>query len=397
MTVRENGNIFEETFQTSIVAAGAYEVLCGGGGCTDVVVAGRGASAGRVEHWRRTMGQPMWVLDSALTVPGCDFTGVAYAGSSIYLLDCVSKTILSGLWLPTQPLASVVTSVYLAQSDVPSLQDARWQYLYSLPPGSPGVSGDGIFLVHIACLGEAMNGTLIHETLTGTTAEPYFFNPLQGIGRVTVDERFARAGDTVLKVICSGASSFEVLDGLGTVIGSGVASGSGTELVALSSPLALGETYSVRETGSSLAASFRCVERHGFPEAFVDGATMERMALSPVDYNIGNSTFAIYCPLSRQEYNGPELFYIGAMLLGLGGTPIVPFDNGQGPNEVLFATYYVGAIGGVAANARSGHVGMELPLPNDPSWVGITILGQFIMFDAAGFRFSEVIGFVVQP
>jgi hypothetical protein len=84
--------------------------------------------------------------------------------------------------------------------------------------------------------------------------------------------------------------------------------------------------------------------------------------------------------------------YAGVIAIGFGDYPVIPFDNGQGLNEVLVTEFWFGVEGRIEENAYRGYVRMNFPIASNPAFVGLDLLAQFGVFDGAGFRLSEVIG-----
>lgn len=381
-------------FQTGISALGAYEAL-GTNVVDGLLVAGRDSSGGRVEHWASTSNG--WVLNSAVTIPGADFTGVAVVGPSVFLLDCVTSTILTGLWDPQAQLGTTSLSVLATATEVPVLTGANRLLMYGLETGEAvNLPGPGVFLFSLLETNMTKGGTLVRGMSGSLTVETFIYAPFAGVTGVVARGDIAKAGDTTLLVKANGAINFEVVDGSSTVLGSAVGSVTGGEtLVTLSQPLEVGQIYTARVVGQSAGESFRCVERYGFPEQFSDASQLRRIQAS--GYRVGNAQFAIRSDVLRPSYSGPDRIYYGAMILGLGGSPILPFDNGQGLNQILDSAYWVGALGSIGLDEKRGSVKMSFPIPADPAWEGVVLRGQFVIFDDVGIRLSEVVGMKVQP
>jgi hypothetical protein len=376
-------------------ALGAYEVI-GSQSLAGLVVAGRKASAGRLEHWTNTGSG--WVMTSAMTVPGADFTGVAMLGPCLYVLDCVSNSILFGVWDPTASLGALNLGIYTTATEFTYLQESRTLLMYSLKPADiPTLAVPGLFLFTQFETLVSKGGKLLTDGASGLTMQEFVYAPLPVIEGAVVVEGSAKAGDAVVTVAAKAQRAFEILNSFGAVIGSGAGSPQGDDVqVPLAESLVLGGSYTVRVIGQPWGSPFVALQRSGFPEQFDDGTQFERITAVPTDYSVGNAGFGFTVPVLRPAFAGPQRTYFGAMTLGLARTPIAPFNNGQGINELLLASYWVGAIGEIGLNARQGHVRMNFGIPSDPSWHGLVLLGQFIVFDNTGFRLSEVVGWQIQ-
>jgi len=170
-------------------------------------------------------------------------------------------------------------------------------------------------------------------------------------------------------------------------------------VVQLSSALTVGQQYGVRLNGASFARPFTCTQRYGFPEALLDGTKLGRRDVAPSSYHSNNPHFVVDCPIYRDPftYSGvlPELNYIGILIVGFTTTNVIPFDNGQGTNQLLDSDYWLGATGGIGAQRMRGRVLMSVPLADDPALVGAVMKTQFAIFDGERFRLSEVVGSVI--
>lgn len=385
------------SFATGVTVPGAYEVI-GQNIITDVLVAGRNPSGGRLEHWSLNPISETWALTSGVSLPG-DFTGIAFDGSALFLLESQTKTILFGPWSVSHSLGALLASAYLTQTQLPALANAERQFLFDLSAGSaPSLPGPGLFLVdQMAMMGHADLGVLIREVNGVTVSEEYLFDPLPGTLYPVADESTAYDGATTLTVDTCGNTTFEVVDPQGGVIGTGCGpAGGGPVQVPLTQALAIGGRYIVRGIGSSNEATFVCVRRHGFPEAFADGSRMSRIMMSPADYYVGNHSFSVTTRVSRSWFAGPRVAYSGIMIVGFDGSAVVDLDNGQGTNQFLVSDYWTGANGFIPADADAGFIEMSLPIPNDPALEGTLILGQFAIVDGSQYRLSEVIGYKVR-
>jgi len=94
---------------------------------------------------------------------------------------------------------------------------------------------------------------------------------------------------------------------------------------------------------------------------FVEGVAMQNITTSPTQHYVGHQGFKTQCRLERDSLRGSEVDYLGA-------------------------------LGFVRKN---GFLTMSLPIPSDPAWQGLVLLGQFVVFDSQGFELSEVVGFKI--
>jgi hypothetical protein len=390
------GERVSAVLSTAIEILGAYDVI-GGPTLTGLVVAGATSQGGRVESW--ALNGTNWSMTSSLNVPGTDFTGVARVGPYLYLLDRVSRTVLRALWTPQENLASTSLEVYITQVDLPALSDASLLLMYGLEAGeAQALPGPGLFLFSLFELNLTKWGHLVRDTVNGLAIDGFVYSRHPGVNGVVAIEEQIKAGDSMVMVSTNGPQSFEIVSQEGNVIGAatGPLQGGAVQTM-LSEPLELGKRYTARLAGDATGATFVPLQRVGFPEQFADGSALQRVTIAPADYRVNNAEFSISAQVVRPGCLGPQQSYFGAMTLGLADTPIAPFDNGQGINELLLASYWVGALGEMRLNAKYGYVKMTFPIPNDPTWVGLVILGQFIVFDSAGFRLSEIVGFKILP
>ena len=385
-------------FQTGAQVVGGYDAI----GATEldgIVVAGRSGTAGIVEHW--VLSQGAWAKSSEFMLPAADFAGVAFDGQSgqLYLLDCVNNAVFKASWQPSMSLQLVALSVLCTQLDLPLLSDSKNLFLEIANPSEvPGISVGQPMLVDLQSGANFRGGVLIRDVAQQVTFDGCILNRYGASMAAVVDEASAASGDSFVAVFASKGVPFDVVDDTGAILGSGVgATDGGPVSVTLSQPLVFGHRYGARVQGATWVSTFTCVHRHGFPEPFSHGVSMSRIAISPGSYYSGNQDFSVSSSLRRIGTNWDGHDYFGAMTLGLETTPIVPFDNGNGLNSILAADYWVGALGFIRDGERSGFVRMKFPIPGSPSVEGLTLLGQFIVFEETGFRLSEIIGFKIQP
>ncbi|MCA3716872.1 MAG: hypothetical protein IM674_01330 [Brevundimonas sp.] len=382
--------------QTQVQAVGAYEAI-GASSLDGILVSGRDGTGGRLEYWAKQSGT--WALNSILSLAGADFSGVAYDGTSLFVLDCASKTILRGLWNPASPVDLIQLSVFATQTELPQLANAGEWFLEIAPLGSlPGASSPELVLMHEFQSTYSRKGISVREVLGQIQSSPTVRNLMPVVVGAVADETSAWDGGLTLDVHVSPNTSFVVENEQLMTIATGVGGArAGLVQVALSEPLEIGKRYAVRVYGAAQSNDFVCMRRHGFPEVFSHGVSMSRIRLTPQEYRSGNLLFGIKCGLFRTSNDMGEHDYFGGMLLGLQEFPIIPFDNGSGLNSLLVTEFWVGALGRIADGAPTGLLSMTFPLVGNPSLEGIVILGQFVALEESGFRLSEVVGFKVQP
>jgi hypothetical protein len=380
------------------VAPGSFDVL-GPTVLGGLLIAGRnGAGQGVVEHWVYAPLSGVWTLASSRTMPGADFTGVAFSGTTLYLLDCVTHTVLAAPWSPSQQLSAAVLQVWVGTAEVSVLAESdSLQMRFLSPLKSPGIPGAGIFLFGEEQLRIPIWGDLVRDSGSGILVSAYCHNPRPALANPVIDRDGFIDGTASVGVVASGGDSVEVLDSTYSVIGAGVAPvGGGLFPISLSQVIQTGLTYHVRKAGSQFLDSGLGIRRHGFPETFTSGESLTKIPLAPATYRLGNSGFTFYCELKRPQAISPAIDYIGVIVVGFGGYPIIPFDNGQGINQALVTEYWFGVTGFLNQNERRGFVKWEFPLPSDPSFEGLELLAQFGIIDAGAggaFRLSEVVGF----
>lgn len=388
----------DRSFAAGVAAVGGFELI-GASVATDVLIAGRSGTMGCVVHWQLDPGTQTWGNLGSFILPNADFAGIAHLDGTLFLLDAVSKTILRATWDPaTQAIGGLQLSVFVTSVDLPVLNDANYRYLLAVEAGSwPGLSASGVYVPEVGVSLIGSKGPLVREVLGVPAIESFRYDPCPQPAFAVADEALAVAGSSTLVVHAPAGLAYEILGPSAVVIGaeSGAIDDS-PKTVSLTAPLVAGETYVVRVVGSGVATTFKCMRRHGFPEAMVDGAQMGRIRMAPEDYVVGNSGFRIACPVTRTG-GGARSAYLGLMIMGFDDAPVVPVQNGQGTNQILVSEYWVGAGGFVAEHAWAGSVDMSFPIPNTPALEGLVLLAQFVVADAAGLRLSEVIGFAVGP
>jgi hypothetical protein len=269
--------------------------------------------------------------------------------------------------------------------------------MYGVDAGESGATQPGVFVFNTLELGAMKWGYFLTDNgSNGVSVSEFNYGTMPAMSVVVARDDLVKAGDSSILVAARASQSFEVVDSLDAVIGSGVGTPQvGDVLTQLSQPLVAGERYTARVIGQSFGTTFVPIHRNGFPEQFNDGSKLSRIVIAPEDCRAGNAQFSISSSIVRPGVWGPARTYFGAMTLGLSDTPIVPFDNGQGMNELLVATYWVGALGQIGLNAMQGYVEMGFPIPAGPAWEGIVMHGQFIVFDDSVFRLSEVVGWKI--
>jgi len=184
----------------------------------------------------------------------------------------------------------------------------------------------------------------------------------------------------------------EVVDAdAGTTLGAGVVGASGTLSVPLSQPLLIGRKYVARLAGQSLpaAGSVTCVCRHGFPETFASGETIDATY-----YQHGAIIGQPFIVEVGVQSASEDMLYEGVMLIGfrLGGVdPLVAYGN-----NLLLAASVAMPAQGVAIGAGSGMLFSSLTIPNDPGLVGLIFLTQFAMEDGQDYVLSQVYGSLIE-
>jgi hypothetical protein len=403
VTLRRPQDSFAVKFQTGVTVPGGGAAF-GYPHVQHLLIVGRDAQAGRLEHWA-TSGYGQWSLASSLALPGVDFSGASAFGGELYLLDCNNGLILRGIWDPSLSLAVFSPAIWADASTVPVLANARTLTLaYRTQAATPSLPTSGVFLYPIYDPSTVKFGTLVADVGGVPQWTPAYWDQLPGLYGPLVDSFTAIDGASSLRVLVSGQQSVEVVNAGGGVIGSATSVATDKAInVALSSPLVVGQEYGVRVAGATFSRKFVCVQRYGFPETLLDGTALGRAAVETSKYHINNTEFSVECPIYRTYGSlsgaaAPARNYIGVLIVGFTSTAVVPFDNGQGANQLLNSEYWLGATGGIAANHVRGYVEMRMPLANDPGLVGAVLKTQFAIFDGTWYRLSEVIGCVIgQP
>lgn len=384
------------TWQTGVVAPGGIETLGPYSTCGFLVAGRSSTGAGIAEHWAFNSGSGIWELASSLNIPASDFSGVAFDGTNLYLLDCVTNTILRGVWTVSQSLSATPFTVWVGVSEVPLLLRARSVSAWAVDlTNLPGVAAPGIFLVGDDQVDFPFNGVFVYQSTSGPSSLSYMLGTSSVLTYPVILDTGLVDGDSIVTVAATPLTSVEVLNAQGVVVGSGTSPSVGGEFgVPISQVIHVGELFSVRSAGSARLCAARAIRRHGFPEQFMTGESLTRMTMSPATYNLGNTAFRLYCDVER-PLGGPEICYSGLVIVGFGSDPVVPFDNGQGVNQALVSQYWFGVSGYIGENLRRGFVEIGMPIPSDPGLEGLVLLTQFVVGDSlsGGFRLSEVIGF----
>jgi len=388
------------TLQTGVSVCGGLTTL--GSTITDgFVVVGRNSSGGGIaEHWSYNPSTGVWSVSSAYVLPGADFSAVTHDGVRLYLLDCVSNTILRAPWVATQPLWGGTFTVWAGVTEAPLLVNAQNVSLMALSQANaPGLSAPGIFLVEDGRLLELpILGVLLTDGLGGVTASSYVYGEFQDLLDPVIVYDGLVDGASSVTVAATASDLVQILNAQGAVIGSGAApAGGGKFTIPVSAPIQVGEVYAARSSVGTRVNGSRAVRRHGFPEGFFAGESLTRISLDPSSYHVGNGAFTIYCNIER-PMGGPAVGYSGLIVVGFGGDPVVAFDNGQGINAALLSQFWFGVTGHIDAHAAHGYVKMSLPVPNDPGLEGLVMLAQFAIADpiTSQLRLSEVIGYKLQ-
>lgn len=388
-------------FQTGVAAPGAAFVL-GYPHIQHLVIAGRDTQGGRLEHWSLSAVSMQWGLTSALAFPGGDFSGIVFEGGFLYLLECITGTVLKSGWDPTLNLSTTAFQVWADAASVPVLSGSdNLTMRYRNQASSPGLPGSGLFLFDANSSSVVKRGVLVAEVGGLIQWNAALWKQRPALLGPIADIASAVDGATSVTIIVSGQQSVEVLDSSATVLGAATSSPTDrTIVVPLTSPLVVGQEYSVRLAGSSSSRPFACVQRFGYPEALADGSRLGVRRVEAERYHINNPSFAVECPLYRDGIRdgsaAPELNYLGVLIIGFASSNVVPFDNGQGVNQLLDSTFWVGALGGIRENHSSGYVEMKMPLADDPTWVGTLVKTQFAIFDGVWFGLSEVTGYTLR-
>lgn len=387
------GALSTSSFQSGVTNVGGYEVH-GSTRVEGILVAGSTGSNGRVEYWTQAAVGQAWVLNSQYTLANADFGGIAHDGMRLFLLDAPSSTILVAYWAPGNSVATLQPTFYCGQQLAPELALSVAAEMMWLPAGSCSfLPGPGLFVSSSLFLSDARFGHLLRDSANGITSESFHFSARPGLSTPVVDEASAREGDATLSVYAANSVPFTVKNGSGQDIGNSSASPvDGMVQVTLSESLVAGQRYEVHSQSGGVS-SFTCVQRYGFPEAFASGESLDRMRPRPEQYHLGNANFAFECGIKRSQIGGAAKSYIGVLIAGFDYHPIIPFDNGQGVNQLLVSEYWFGAEGYIDAGATRGMVTLSLPIPSEPSLEGTLLLAQFGVVDGQGSVLSEVIGF----
>lgn len=367
---------------------------------TDFVIVGGDNANGIIEHW--TIGATStWALASSATFASEDFSAVAFDGNHLFVLACESKQVWRAPWTPSSSVDGLTWTAWVTESDIPDLAEPDMLHMHYLEGAiSADIPSDGLFLFNsYQSPSSVRTGWHATDASGSLQVNRAFWDRWPALPGPIADEASANAGDTTLLVHVSGQQNVEVLDGSGMIIGSASSVADDSQLtVPLSSTLTVGAEYTVRLAGASTGATFTCIERHGYPETFIDGVKLGARPPTTASYHINNPDFSVSVPATRDASlgNAPALLYVGIVIVGLTNDAVVPYDNGQGTNQLLDSLYWIGALGGIRENANTGHISLGIPLANDPALVDVVFKTQFAIHDGAAFRLSEVIGGKVQ-
>jgi len=354
---------------------------------TEALVCGRNSlGVGLVEHWGFDAAARKLELRSCFSSSGMDFAGVVYDAvlKRIYLLDCVGHRIVKSPWDNADSLGGLALTTLIDSASLPFLGESPSLVLVPGRNVAPGAVTLVRWPMH--------RGAAVAEIADAAAPAIQYSIDDWGSPKVSLNELTVTEGASSVEVWAPAGTTVEVveLESLG-VLGSGTVGAAGVLSVALAQPLVIGSRYMARAVGAVGETVTTCVCRHGFPEAFANGAVLDGFY-----YQSGAE---IGQPLLvevgvRAGPQGSAAVYNGILLIGLrigGSDPIVSYGN----NWFLGTGAYVPAQGFMTASGW-GIIYGEITIPNDPGLVGLIFLNQFVMEDGPDYVLSEVYGALVE-
>lgn len=349
----------------------------------EALICGTAAGSGVIQRW--TYANGVLSLVEQRSDSGMDFVGIVYDASLgfLYALDAVGLRLCKAAWNSQASLSTVHWIPIATASNFPEIADAA---NFTLTPS--GASGT-IRMVRYPKIRE-LQGIMID-----VASEPPMATPLAvatGHNAYAIPAVSSEGGTSVWVKAPTGVHFDVVKLSSRSVIGTGIGQGVHSPVTTnLSEALVLGQSYAARVLGQVTPTefSFECVRRYGASETLSDGTSM-----TPFFYQLGavsGSVFNIELALSNPLSRPTSRTYNGYLLAGFRASndPVVPL----GSNYVLNPAFIVPAQGGIVANANSGSISIDVPVPSGLE--GLVFLVQYVVEDGSNLRLSQVYGSII--
>ncbi len=392
-----------KSIQTGVVTSGG---ICGLAddypNGRDVLIAGKGSTAGRLEHWKKGAGGDYSLVSFYRFAPW-NLRGVCYddAIDRIYVLDATTKAIWVNTWDGVSALPSSNWVPWVTSATLPILSDADVQtiQLGSTITDSPSSASAITLMRYMEFIAPGLysrhqlvevNGTVISKSYTT-------YGPLAD-ANVRVDSTSATEGGSSVVVEADAGSVVQLIDmSSGQSLGQAtVPQNASAVAVKLSALLTIGSYYCPKIVGQDFNGymAFRCMRRYGSPQSFSDGTRIERIP-HPHDNRVGNSEFYLSCPLHSDHPPVAPVTIVGNAAFDIRNpaTQADPVSEVNGTHFLRNPLFL--PINGRLYPSGKAILTTELPIPNDPALAGQVMLFQFWLLDGVKIRVSEVVGLVI--
>lgn len=404
-SVEDDGKLYftlpsggQASVQTGVTVPGDISHVSGAWPNGDeVLVAGRDASAGVLEHWKFSTATQLYTLRSRYAFPPADFGSVAYdsVGDALYLLDVRLKVIWRNTWDGASNLPVSGWTVWADAQEVPDLNSSDDLEIGVIP--AEGAEPLKVALVsRFAKSCSPSSGSQLYRSGGSMVVDSW---PAPALPKVIIDSRSMSEGLPHLTVVGVSGTSFLVMrHSTGTVIGSGtIPIGGNSAAITATESVVIGESYVAYEVGKAPSAEMcaTAIRRYGYGETLGDGSQIGHIA-QPLNFPVG-STRDVYCPIVGSSVQVGDCPFVGNVAFGYrdpstGVDPVVAYGNNMLLATSLFlplAGLTLDSSGAVPAN---GYMRTTVDIPNDPNLIGTVLLFQFWVIDGATVKVSEIAG-----
>jgi len=369
----------------------------------DVLVAGRNATSGLLEHWQWNTQLLTYVKQSSYSLAPADFGSVVYddVANKIYLIDVNLKIVWTNSWNGTAALPTTGWTAWASSQEVPDLLTPKYLELGV-------IQGEGSTPTKITIVDRytknvlQVPGVTVYHNGTALVVEDFSLLDNQP-PEVLLDSTTLNEGSTSITINGAESTVFEVLRlPSGAVIAAGtIPFGMTSTTVTASQAIVIGESYVAQKFGSDIdfENATTATRRYGFGETYADGTLIKSIA-TPLTFPIGD-TSDIYCPLEKPSAQVGDLSIIGNVAFAARNPdtqtdPIMPY----GSNQLLIATDFLPIAGfiddSLGASVAPGYGRTRVTLPSDTSLIGTVLFFQFWFVDGIDIRLSEIIGIRVE-
>ncbi|MCB9918568.1 MAG: hypothetical protein H6832_09210 [Planctomycetes bacterium] len=369
----------------------------------DVLVVGRDATGGRVEHWKWSSTLTTFEFKSAYVFAPADFSSAAYdpVSDNVYLLDAKLKRIWKNSWDGVSPLPLTGWAVWASTSDVSVLANPDDLFMGLVP--AQGASPVKIVLTDRYTRAYAAIGAVAVYSNGSAVVEEDYPGVASYAPEVLIDSSSVSEGSSSIAVRGTELESFDVLDlTTGTTLASGqIPFGQNATTVIASSAATIGSFYVAVPASQTANAehAMTVMRRYGFGEVFADGSQI-RSIPQPLSMPIGSTT-EIYCPVIKQTKQVGDHLLVGNVAFAArdastGADPVVAYGSNQLLNTSTFLPLFGLMPDSFDTNGSQGHGRTLVSIPNDTSLIGGVLLFQFWFVDGSAIRLSEIVGIEIE-